>query len=208
MSVTMSRLVLALFALAVAGCRGESTPPVAAPPASEAANRPAAVLPMGPQGQAPATASEPAGELKFELPTNWPTVPPSSSMRIAQATIPGPAGAGELAVFWFGVGGGGGVEANLERWVGQMEQPQGAQPQRETFTANGLAVTWIDVRGTLLPSSMGSGPANPQAGSRLFGAVIEGPGGPWFFKATGPEPTLAAARADFLVMLRSARLGA
>jgi hypothetical protein len=50
------------------------------------------------------------------------------------------------------------------------------------------------------------GPAEPQPGSRLLAAVVEGPGGPWFFKTTGPDETVAAARADFLAMLRAARV--
>lgn len=147
-----------------------------------------------------------AGTLDFQLPASWTSQTPSSSMRMAQAAIPGRAGAGELAVFHFGPGEGGGVEANIERWLGQMEIPAGVTPKRESFTANGLAVTVIDVSGTLLPSTMGMGPTEPQPGSRLLGAVLEGPGGPWFFKATGPEETLAGARDAFLGMLREARV--
>jgi hypothetical protein len=124
---------------------------------------------------------------------------------VAQAVIPGSGGPGDLSVFHFGVGGGGGVEANIERWIGQMEGA--TEPERGAFEANGFQVTWVDVRGTLLPSQMGSGPTTPQANSRLLGAVVEGPGGPWFFKATGPEATLAAEREAFLEMLRSVKAG-
>jgi hypothetical protein len=48
---------------------------------------------------------------------------------------------------------------------------------------------------------MGSGPTTPQPDSRLIGAVVEGPGGPWFFKATGPSQTLADQRQGFRDML-------
>lgn len=149
-----------------------------------------------------ASASQAAG-LHFELPAGWQQQPPSSSMRLAQAAIPGPGGPGELTVFFFGAGGGGGREANIERWVGQMEVED--QPQRESFESNGLQITWVDVSGTMKPSTMGMGPTEPQPGYRLYGAVVEGPGGPWFFKATGPEETLAAAREDFLALLQSLR---
>ena len=127
-------------------------------------------------------------------------------MRIAQATIPGAGGEGALAVFYFGPGGGGDLESNLQRWIGQVGVAAGTQPARERFESNGLAVTWIDVKGALLASTMGTGPSTEQPGSRLFGAVVEGPGGPWFFKATGPEKTMEAARADFLAMLKSCRV--
>jgi hypothetical protein len=42
-------------------------------------------------------------------------------------------------------------------------------------------------------------------GSKLVGAVVEGPGGPWFFKVTGPRSTVAAAEPAFENMLRSVR---
>ncbi|HEX4956427.1 MAG TPA: hypothetical protein VF017_23825 [Thermoanaerobaculia bacterium] len=155
----------------------------------------------------PVTASAPSGPsaagLTYTLPAHWQPTPPASSMRIGQAAIPGPAGPGELAVFFFGPGGGGGLEANLERWVGQVENP--GTPVRETFEVNGLRVTWIDVAGTIKPSQMGQGPTTAQPGSRLYGAVVEGPGGPWFFKATGPDATLAGERESFLALIRSVR---
>ena len=146
-----------------------------------------------------------AGGLTFDLPAAWNRQTPTSSMRMAQAKVPGTGGAGELAVFYFGPGQGGGVENNFERWLGQVQSDNAAKPERGELAAGGFRISWIDAHGTLLPSGMGSGPSSPQPGSRLLGAVIEGPGGPWFVKATGPEATLAAARADFLALLATAR---
>ncbi len=178
--------------------------PAAAPAPAASGGEPFA--PLSSRGT-PVTASAPSGPsaagLAYTLPAHWQPTPPASSMRIGQASIPGPAGTGELAIFFFGPGGGGGVEANLERWVGQVENP--GTPVRESFEANGLKVTWIDVAGTLKPSQMGQGPTTAQPGARLFGAVVEGPGGPWFFKATGPDGTLAAERESFLGLIRSVR---
>ena len=95
---------------------------------------------------------------RFELPATWRREQPSSGMRLAQAVVPGEAGPGELAVFHFGAGQGGGVEANFERWLGQVEQAAGSVPERGKFTVDGFECSWIDARGTLLPSTMGSGP--------------------------------------------------
>ena len=70
-------------------------------------------------------AQEPA--LTFDPPAAWIAVPASSPMRVAQFVLPKAAGDAEdaeLAVFYFG-GAGGTVEANLERWTGQMLQPDG-----------------------------------------------------------------------------------
>jgi hypothetical protein len=143
--------------------------------------------------------------LDFELPSAWQLLKPTSTMRIAQASIPGAMGPGELAVFYFGAGQGGGVDANLDRWVQQMELPPNQSPQRDAFQVSDLMVTWVDVGGTLKPGSMGMGPASAQPNYRLLGAVVEGPSGPWFFKATGPDETLSTERPAFLAMLRTVR---
>lgn len=171
----------------------------------------AAPSPSGPAALSsrgtPATGPMPSGPeragITYDLPASWQSETPGSQMRLDQAAIPGPGGPGQLTVFFFGPGGGGGVDANIDRWIAQMDAT--GSPQRESFDSNGLKVTWVDVEGTLLPSNMGMGPSEPQPGSRLLGAVVEGPGGPWFFKATGPSQTLEAERDSFLDLLRSVR---
>ena len=107
-----------------------------------------------------------------------------------------------MTVFFFGVGGGGGVEANLQRWVGQVQANPGEQPLRGAFDQGPFRIHYIEIGGTILPSNMGTGPTTPQPDQRLIGAVVEGPGGPWFFKATGPEATMNAERDNFKKMLR------
>ena len=144
-----------------------------------------------------------AATLAFTLPAGWTSKTPSSSMRLAQATIDGPGGPAEFGLFFFGPGSGGGVEDNIARWTGQVS---GGTPKRGTLTANGLKISWVDVAGTMKATAMGMGPSTEQANFRLLGAVIEGPGGPWFFKATGPDSTLGPQRDAFLGMLKSVRL--
>jgi hypothetical protein len=207
-------LPILLLSLCACGDRAEM------PAGDDTANAPAveSTAPAQPSGEVPgpissrgqavpsggAADSQQGAGLDFDMPQGWTDEPPSSSMRMAQATIPGPGGPGSLAVFFFGPGGGGGVEANIQRWIEQVEVS--GQPKQETFeTANGYRVTWVDVAGTVKPSMMGTGPTEPQPNSRLLGAVVEGPGGPWFFKATGPEATLTPQREAFLGMVRSVR---
>ena len=208
--------ILSVLLLTLAACSGgeEMPDPVSetAAPAAEAsapAQESAPIAPITSRGGTPpsaATAPQGSGEIDFALPAGWQSETPSSSMRMAQASIPGPGGPGQLAVFYFGPGGGGGVQDNIQRWIGQMEPEAGSQPAiQELQTENGFKVTWVEVVGTMLPSTMGMGPDTPQPDSRLLGAVVEGPGGPWFFKATGPKETLAAEREDFLTMIRNAR---
>ena len=138
-----------------------------------------------------------------DQPAGWAFRAPSSSMRLAEAEIPGPGGPALLTVFFFGAGGGGGIDANLQRWAGQIETDPDSETLRDSFTVRDYTVSTIGVAGTLLPSRMGGGSTEPTPGSRLLGAVIEGPGGPWFFKMTGPAETVLAAAPAFDGMLRS-----
>lgn len=214
-------VLTSLLLLALAACKGnDEAPPATAPegsaPAAESGAPAEGGSPMAPlsssgqaipQAGAPGETAGASGGIDFDLPAGWTSEPPQSNMRLAQATFQGPGGPGQLAVFYFGPGGGGGVDANIERWIGQVDVAPGTTPTPETFEANGYKVTMIDVRGTLMPSGMGMGPSTPQPDSRLLGAVVEGPGGPWFFKATGPEATLGPQREAFLAMLRSVRAG-
>ena len=206
---TTTSLLAALLPLTACG-KGETA--AAAPesgPAPAAAHAPAGGAPHG--GGAGAAKAKIEGStvqvagLRFEIPEPFKSEPPASPMRLFQAAIAGEAGPAELVVFHFGAGQGGTVEANFERWLGQFELPAGAEPTQGELAAEGFAVRWIDVAGTLLPSGMGMGPTTPQPGSRLLGAVVEGEGGPWFFKLTGPDATVAAAREPFLALLRSLR---
>ena len=204
-------LVLAACGLAaVVACSGGSAGPPAAQAGGGAAPAAGAepVAPMSsrgmPVGEAPGAGAA-TGTIAWDLPAGWQGEPPSSGMRLAQALIPGDGGPGQLVVFYFGAGGGGGVDANLERWEAQMEGAPGVAPVRSTFETHGYRVTMVEVAGTLKPSGMGMGPDTPQANSRLLAAVVEGPGGPWFFKATGPDATMAAGRDAFRAMLESVR---
>lgn len=202
--ITTAALLTA--SLLLLGCNDEApVPEVAAggQTATSTANLPPGHPPLEPgSDMAPASG---ASAMQWDLPSSWTSATPSSSMRMAQAVIPGTAGNGEMVVFFFGPGGGGGVEQNLQRWAEQIEGP--GEAVRESFESGGYKISTIEKGGTLQPSMMGSGPATAQPGSRLLAAVVEGEGGPWFFKATGPDATIAAAREPFLRMLRSIRPG-
>ena len=150
--------------------------------------------------------AESAGGLQWTAPAAW-KVQPERPMRAATYAVPAVAGDkedGECAVFYFGPGQGGGVEANIQRWVSQFETS--AKPQTAKKTINGLAVTTVDLSGTYLASA---GPMAPtktsKPGYRLLGAIVEGPQGGVFFKFTGPAKTVAAGQAAFDKMLAGIR---
>ncbi len=144
-----------------------------------------------------------AGSLTFATPAGWTSRPPASRMRTAEFSVPAAAGDPEpatLIVYFFG-GQGGSADANIERWIGQMQQPNGRpspDATRTTRTVNGLKVSMVDVSGTYVAEmSPGSAEHHNNPGYRLRGAVIETPGGPYFVKMTGPAKTMSAAGAAY-----------
>ncbi len=156
-------------------------------------------------------AAQPA--LRYEPPAEWIEEPAASPMRVAQfrlPRVPGDPEDGELVVFYFG-GGGGAVDANLQRWIGQMEQPDGRSSfevaATTAFDANGLDVTLLDVPGTYVAAVRpGAAERLDKPDFRLLAAVVESPVGPWFFKLTGPARTIARWDAAFGAFLREVRV--
>jgi hypothetical protein len=149
--------------------------------------------------------------LRFDTPKEWTTMPSKSSMRVAQyalARAAGDAEDAELIVYFFG-GSGGSVEANLDRWIGQFEQPDG-RPSKSvantsTLTANGLKITVLDVSGRYVAEmTPGSSTRHDKPGFRMKAAVIETPKGPYFIKLTGPAKTIERWNASFDAFLKSA----
>ena len=146
--------------------------------------------------------------LKWTKPTGWKTEE-ARPMRAATYTISAAAGdsaSAECMVYFFGAGQGGSVEANLDRWKGQMVAPGGkpADAKIAKRRIHGLAVTTIDASGDY------TGMGGPMAASkslqnnyRLLGAIVEGPGGNVFIKFTGPAKTIAANQAEFEQFLNS-----
>ena len=154
-----------------------------------------------------------AAALKFDPPAGWVSKPPASSMRIAEFTLPKTGADAEdaaLTVYFFG-GQGGTIQANLDRWIGQMTQTDGRASKdvaktTTLKTTSGLAVTLLDVSGTYVAEVQpGSTERFNKPGFRLRAAVIETPGGPYFVKLTGPAGTVAKWDAAFMAFLKSAR---
>jgi len=149
---------------------------------------------------AQASGSTPAGHLNYTAPAGWVVEQPSSTMRVAQFSLPGQDGmaAAELAVFNIG----GSVNANLQRWNGQFSQPDGRPTseaaQIDKVTVGNLEVTVIYITGTFLASAaMSGGPTSNKPGYAMLAAMVETSQGPWQFKATGPEQTLSYWRESF-----------
>src|SRR5215813_95059 len=152
-----------------------------------------------------------SGDLKFKAPDSWVTEKPGSTMRVAQYKLPKAPGDSEdaaLVLYYFGERQGGTTQANIDRWVGQMQQPDGGSSKdkatSETLTVNGLKVTTVDVSGTYVAETApGSGTFTNNPGFRLRAAVVETPKGSYFVKLVGPQKTMAQWADSFKTYLNS-----
>jgi hypothetical protein len=91
---------------------------------------------------------------------------------------------------------GGGVEANIKRWQGQFEGAPALKVSDRTVGS--LKVSIVEGHGTFTGGGMPGGPpAEAKKDWALLGAIVASVDPPYFFKLTGPEKTLAAARDDF-----------
>ena len=145
-----------------------------------------------------------APTLTFNAPADWKVVAPSSSMRVAEfalARVAGDAEDASLVVYFFG-GSGGIVQANMDRWIGQLSQPDGTPSSSVAKTSNldvhGLKVTMVDVSGTYVAeTSPGASEHFNKPGFRQIAAVVETPGGPYYVKFLGPDKTVAKWKPSF-----------
>lgn len=161
---------------------------------------------MGGQQVAPPPPGASAG-LAWTVPANWKPVE-ASSMRLATYQIPATGGdknGGECAVFFFGAGQGGGIEENLNRWVGQFENA--SAPDKSQGEVAGFKVHRVHVTGTYTAGGMMMQSAANNPGYALLGAIVEGPNGNVFFKLTGPKATVDAAKGAFEGMLKTMKKG-
>jgi len=180
-----------LLALLVAACSKTPAEP-------ERTTPPASALPAPP----PSAAAEVKGEIAWDAPPSWTSAPNPSPMRKATYKIARAAGDTEDAELTVSAASGG-VEANVKRWSGQFGD---AAPKTETRKVGGLVVTVVEIRGTFASGGgMMGGPSTPKDKFMLLGAVVDGGAQQHFFKMTGPEKTVSAARKDFDALVASLR---
>ncbi len=165
----------------------------------------------GQQTNSNASTTMASGELHFKAPDGWVTEKPSSAMRAAQYKLPKADGDSEeasLVLYYFGATQGGSPQANIDRWIAQIQQADGGsskdKAKTETMTVNGLKVTTVDVSGTYTAEmAPGSGTMHNDADYRLRAAVIETPKGNYFLKLVGPAKTVGRWEQAYTDYLKS-----
>lgn len=158
------------------------------------------------QSNSAQSAAVAGGDLHFKVPDGWLTEKTTSSMRVAQYKLPKAEGDNEdasLVLYYFGASQGGSPQANIDRWISQIENPRD-KPRTESLTVNGLKVSLVDATGTYTAEmSPGSGTMHNDANYRLRAAVIETAKGNYYAKLVGPAKTVARWDQSFTDYLKS-----
>jgi hypothetical protein len=179
-------ILIGILTVALGGCSKNSAPAGSPGTTARAASA------------SPQTAASSSGDFSTKVPSGWVVEKPTSDMRFAQYKLPKADGGTEdalLVVYYFGPGQGGTPEANIERWLNQVKQPDGSDSKDKAktgkMTVNGLQVSTVDVLGNYSGGmSPDSAPKDNKTIYRLRGAIVETPKGSYFVKLTGPEKTV------------------
>jgi len=155
-----------------------------------------------------------AADLTAEAPPNWKFQKPNRQFRTHEFTLPDPdkgSTDGFLMITYFGKGGGGGLDANLDRWYKMVEQPDGGSTEKASkkhdidLKQGEGKVVWLDMSGVYLdrPSPM-SDQVTRRPNYRVFAAMIDaGKDGPYWIRAYGPESVMKVHRDGFEQFLKS-----
>lgn len=138
-----------------------------------------------------------ATDITWKVPERWQVMPNTSSMRLATYRIPratGDTADGDCSVMQAG----GGIDANVDRWIGQFGPDAKAKSKVTKKKIGDFNVTVVEAEG-----EYGGMDGKAQAGQGLLGAIVETPDMPHFFKIVGPKKTVQSARGELDSLLAS-----
>ncbi len=151
------------------------------------------------------------GKIVMTAPDTWKKVQPKSNIVQYEFSAPANAKEGDETARITIMGAGGSVEANIDRWYGQFEQPDGKatkdKAKTEKFEAAGQTVHWVDINGNF-KDTMGGGPFAGgktviRENHRMLGAIIvTKDGGNYFVKITGGKDVLEKLSEGFKKSLK------
>ncbi len=151
------------------------------------------------------------GKITLKAPQQWKKEKPKSSIVEYEFSAPADAKEGDEKARITIMGSGGTIEANIERWYGQFEQPGGKSTKDvakvEKFEAGGQTVHFVDIPGSF-KDTMGAGPfsgAKPvlRENHRMLGAIIvTKDGGNYYVKITGNKDVLEKLSEGFKKSLK------
>ena len=144
------------------------------------------------------------GPFSLKMPKSWKETEVKKPMRLAQFAVGKPPV--ELVAYHFP--GGGSVDANVNRWVGQFKNadgsPVGDKAKRIDQTIGGFEVTTLSVKGHYVAAMMPGQPGNHDSpDSQMLAAIVSAEKGRYFLKMVGPVKTLKSVEKDWNKMIKT-----
>ncbi len=140
--------------------------------------------------------------IRFKVPSSWEQVALSPAQQgFVTASFKIPRAGNDVKLTLSSVGGG--VDANLKRWIGQFQLPPGETPQQKSIRVDKIDAIWLDLRGTF-----DAGPAlnsEAESGMRMIGVAIPRNPRDFYLKLTGPREQLLNAEEEFRNFVKSAQ---
>lgn len=151
------------------------------------------------------------GDLKSKTPAGWKEedIPEAAQRlgRIHQFKLPKKGedkDDAELLIFHFGSGSGGDAKANIERWKGMFNPPEGKKiddvAKTTEMKVGDVPVTYFEVEGTY---KFKKAPFDPKAevtlkpNYKMINAIFDCPKGPYFVRMVGPAKTIDENKKGF-----------
>jgi len=133
--------------------------------------------------------------LNFKYAAPWTLSDTPAMMRAATllVKVEGAEKPVEAAFYHFG-GGGGGVEANVQRWIGQFTGTP--ETKREEVDAGGQKITLVNITGTYNDGPP-MGAKTPKENYTMIGAIVPTADSNVFIKLTGPKDAVAKLAESF-----------
>jgi hypothetical protein len=151
------------------------------------------------------------GKLTLTAPQGWAEKKPTTNIVLYEFAAPAAEGDEVEGRLTIGATGGG-VEANVGRWIAQVVQPDGkASGDRAVKTKidlEGAAAHVVDISGTYVDRPRGPlGPTVNREEYRLLAAIVDvGDVGQFFVKFYGPRKTIAQHEKAFTELVKSAKV--
>jgi len=182
--------------LLLAGCSPAASTPADDPPVPVAEP---AETPANPPVESTAPAEVAVSGFRLRVPAGWrqaELTPAQQGFVDARFEIPSLGDDVRLSLSTIG----GGVAANIDRWVGQFSLPDGATPITETMEVDGIPVNWVDLSGEFRGMQQA-----PQPGWRMLGAAFDGEPRDFYIKLTGPAAAVGQIEDEFRGFVTSVR---
>ena len=158
----------------------------------------------------PTAVSIAGGKISLQAPGEWVKKQPRSRIVEVEFAVPAVEGDekdGRLTIMRAG----GGIDANIDRWIGQFSQPDGKATRERTVIKEekiaGQDVHLVDISGTFSDRPGPFAPAVQRENYRMLSAIVVTENhGQQFVKLYGPRKTIAANEKAFIAFIQSLKV--